>query len=169
MCDRNKLAAIARAEAEKPYIGIFSDSAPNIHNIVALFPNWSVNKADKLWCAAFVYHCVVLAGFNIPVRPKEASCSLAGCIAWEEWAQNDSRIEYRGASEPDFRPAAGDIVLFDGVFDKTAHDHIGIVLENYDDYIVTAEGNVENISRIVKREKNTHIRAYIRIPDNFSY
>ncbi len=49
------------------------------------------------------------------------------------------------------------------------HDHIGIVLENYDNYIITAEGNVENVSRILERKKNSHIRAYIRIPDNFSY
>lgn len=49
------------------------------------------------------------------------------------------------------------------------HDHIGIVLENYDDYIITAEGNVENVTRILERKKNVQIRAYIRIPDNYSY
>lgn len=43
------------------------------------------------------------------------------------------------------------------------------MLENYDDYIITAEGNVENVSRILERKKNSHIRAYIRIPGNFSY
>lgn len=169
MCDRNKLAAIARAEAQKPYNGIISDSAPNIYNIVALFPNWSVDEADGLWCAAFVYYCVILSGFNIPARPKEASCSLAGCVAWEEWAQTDNRIEYHTAGDTDFQPAAGDIVLFDRVFDNTTHDHIGIVLENHDSYIITAEGNVGNVSGILRREKNRHIRAYIRIPDDFSY
>lgn len=46
---------------------------------------------------------------------------------------------------------------------------MGIVLENYDDYMISAEGNVENVSRILERKKNDHIRAYIRIPDNFSY
>lgn len=38
MCDRNKLAAIARAEAEKPYNGKLNNCAPNIQDIVALFP-----------------------------------------------------------------------------------------------------------------------------------
>ena len=66
-------------------------------------------------------------------------------------------------------PNIQDIVLFDRVFNDTDHDHIGIVLENYDDYIITAEGNVENVSRILERKKNSHIRAYIRIPDNFLY
>lgn len=169
MCDRVKLAVIAREEAEKPYIGKLNNCTPNIQDIVARFPKWSVDEANGLWCAAFVYHCVILAGFKIPVRPKESSCSLAGCVAWEEWAQADSRIEYHSGNDNRFRPAVGDIVLFDRVFNNTDHDHIGIVLENYEDYMITAEGNVENISRILERKKNSHIRAYIRIPDHFSY
>lgn len=169
MCDRIKLATIAREEAKKPYNGKWNHCAPNIQDIVARFPKWSVDEADGLWCAAFVYHCVILAGFKIPVRPKESSCSLAGCVAWEEWAQADARIEYHSGNDNIFQPAAGDIVLFDRVFDNTDHDHIGIVLENYDDYMITAEGNVENVSRILERKKNSHIRAYIRIPDHFSY
>lgn len=84
MCDRNKLAAIAREETEKPYIGKLNNDVPNIENIDALFSKWSVDEANGLWCAAFVYYCVRLAGFKIPVRPKESSCSLAGCVAWEE-------------------------------------------------------------------------------------
>ena len=87
---------------------------------------------DGLWCAAFVYHCVVLAGFKIPVWPTESSFYFAGCIAWEEWAQADSRIEYHNGNDNTFQPAAGDIVLFDRVFHNTAHDHFGIVLENHD-------------------------------------
>lgn len=169
MCDRNKLAVIAREEAEKPYNGKLDHCAPNIQNIVALFPNWSVDEANGLWCAAFVYYCVTLAGFQIPVRPKESSCSLAGCVAWEEWAQADSRIEYRSGNDKAFHPEVGDIVLFDRVFNNSDHDHIGIVLENYSDHIITAEGNVENVSRILKRKKDSHIRAYIRIPDHFLY
>ncbi len=38
MCDRNKLAIIAREEAEKPYNGEVNDYMPNIQDIVALFP-----------------------------------------------------------------------------------------------------------------------------------
>lgn len=169
MCDRTKLAVIAREEAGKPYIGRMNNCVTNIQDIVALFPKWSVDEANGLWCAAFVYHCVILAGFKIPVRPKESSCSLAGCVAWEEWAQADNRIEYYSGNDNIFKPGIGDIVLFDRVFNNMDHDHIGIVLENYDNYIITAEGNVENVSRILERKKNSHIRAYIRIPDKFSY
>lgn len=101
----------------------------------------------------------------IPVRPKESSCSLAGCAAWEEWAQADNRIECHGGNDDVFKPAAGDIVLFDRVFNNTDHDYIEIVLKNYDGYIITAGGKVENVSRILERKKNSHIR----IPDKFSY
>lgn len=169
MCDRNRLAEIARAKAEKPYHGTGTHSAPNIQDLVAPFPNLSVDEADGLWCAIFVYHCVTLAGFKLPVRPKESPCSLAGCIAWDAWAQADSRIEYHRGDDDSFQPAAGDIVLFDRVFDNTEHDHIGIVLENGEDHLVTAEGNVGNVSRVLQRPKDDHIRAYIRIPDHFSY
>ena len=34
---------------------------------------------------------------------------------------------------------------------------------------ITAEGNVENVFCILERKKNSHIRAHIRIPDDFSY
>lgn len=34
---------------------------------------------------------------------------------------------------------------------------------------LSQSGNVENVARILERKKNSHIRAYIRIPDNFSY
>lgn len=69
MCDRMKLAVIAREEAEIPYNGKLNHCVPNIQDIAALFPKWSVDEANGLWCAAFVYHCVILAGFKIPVRP----------------------------------------------------------------------------------------------------
>ena len=52
MCDRNKLAAVAREEAERPYNGKSDNCASNIQDIVALFPQWSVEEANGLWCAA---------------------------------------------------------------------------------------------------------------------
>ena len=46
MCDRVKLAVIAREEAEKPYNGKLNNCVPNIQDIVALFPKWSVDEGD---------------------------------------------------------------------------------------------------------------------------
>ena len=82
---------------------------------------------------------------------------------------NNTGIEYFHANRNDFVPEAGDIVLFDNVFIDHEHDHIGIVIENKNASIIVAEGNINNVSGIVERKKDLHIRAYIRIPDNFKY
>lgn len=70
-----------------------------------------------------------------------------------------------------FTPSGGDIVLNDRVFMNCEHDHIGIVLEYKSSTIIVAEGNTfnDNISRIMERNKDEHIRPYIRIPENFNY
>lgn len=62
------------------------------------------------------------------------------------------------------------IVIYDCVFVNREHDHIGIVLENKENSIIVAEGNAynDNISRILERKKDKHIRGYIRIPDEYS-
>lgn len=172
MGTRIKLAKVAKAAAQKPFYGILQSQAPNIQPIVALFPRWNVEEADKNWCAAFVYYCCVEAGFQIPYSPNECiSCSLAGCGGWEDFALNDKRIEYHPGNDDNFIPAAGDIVLYDRVFINAEHDHMGIILENRPDSIIVAEGNTynDNISRVIIRDKDEHIRAYIRIPNNFNY
>ncbi len=80
----------------------------------------------------------------------------------------DSRITYHQDGES-FVPEAGDIVLYDRVFENREHDHIGIVLENRGDAILAAEGNIANRSGIIERMKDAHIRGYIRIPDGYKY
>lgn len=166
---RKKLAKTAEETAKLPFHGDVDGTASNLAPIVKPFPTWSVKEADGLWCAAFVYYCCKEAGFDIPYRPKEClSCHLAGCLGWEEFAISDPRIEYHKGSE-DFVPEAGDIVIYDRVFENNAHDHIGIVLEKRGRTILAAEGNVNNISGIVERPLDDHIRAYIRIPDGYKY
>lgn len=172
MCTRKRLAEVAKAAAQKPFYGILQNKEANIQPIVELFPKWNIKQADKNWCAAFVYYCCVEAGFKIPYSPNECiSCSLAGCGGWEDFAINDERMEYHHGSDNIFIPEAGDIVLYDRVFINTEHDHIGIVLENMSDSIIVAEGNTfdDNISRVLTRNKDEHVRAYIRIPNNFDY
>ena len=133
------------------------------------FPAWNLREADGLWCAAFVYYCCRKAGFDIPYRPGECkTCHLAACAGWEEFAAGDPRIEYHKGAEA-FIPEAGDIVIYDRVFENREHDHIGIVLEKRQHTILAAEGNVGNISGIVERPVDGHIRAYIRIPDGYRY
>ena len=80
----------------------------------------------------------------------------------------DPRIEYHGGGDG-FVPVAGDIVLYDRVFEGREHDPIGIVLENRAHAILTAEGNVNNVSCIVERPLDDHIRGFIRLPDGYRY
>jgi hypothetical protein len=172
MCTRKRLAEVAKAAAQKPFHGILENNDTNIQPMIDLFPKWNVKEADKNWCAAFVYYCCVEAGFIIPYSPKECiSCSLAGCGGWEDFAINDKRMEYYLGNDNTFVPEAGDIVLYDRVFINAEHDHIGIVIENMIDSIMVAEGNTyhDNISSVLLRNKDEHVRAYIRIPNNFDY
>ena len=164
-----RLAEIARAEALKCYHGFVSETEPNIMEFVKPFPRWSLKEADACWCAAFVYHCCCLAGFEIPIRPAGCiSSNLAGCPAWEEWAQSDERLLCFREGK-DYLPCAGDIVIFDRVFNGSEHDHIGVVLEVRTDGITTAEGNFNNVSAVVDRKRDEHIRCYIRIPEGYRY
>ncbi len=166
---REKLAKVAKEKAKLPFHGYMKDQASNIEPIIQLFPRWNVREADGLWCAAFVYYCCVEAGFEIPYRPREClTCHLAGCIAWEEFAVGDPRIAYHKGTER-FVPEAGDIVIYDRVFNNQEHDHMGIVLRKQEHTILAAEGNVQNRSGIIERPTDGHIRAYIRLPDGYKY
>ena len=166
---RKRLAEVSREKALLPFHGEVDGMESNLAPIVGLFPTWSLQEAEGAWCAAFVYYCCREAGFGIPYRPGECkTCHLAGCLGWEELAINDRRIEYHQAAE-DFVPEAGDIVIYDRVFENREHDHIGIVLEKREHTILAAEGNVNNVSTIVERPVDGHIRAYIRIPNGYQY
>lgn len=168
---RRRLAQIAKEKARLPFHGYIKGQASNLEPIVQRFPTWNIRDADGLWCAAFVYHCCVEAGFVIPYRPKECvSCHLAGCAGWEEYAMGDERIEYHKNGDG-FLPEAGDIVLYDNVFINQAHDHMGILLEVKQAAIIAAEGNIphDNTSGIIRRPMDEHIRAYIRIPNGYQY
>ena len=68
-----------------------------------------------------------------------------------------------------FIPEAGDIVLYDRVFENREHDHIGIVIEDRGNRILAAEGNASNRSGLILRPLDGHIRGFIRIPDDYRY
>jgi len=166
---RRKLAHVAKTEAQRFLHGKVMCTEHNLHEVIESFPKFLIEEADGMWCAAFVYYCCKKAGYNIPIKPWACSCNLAGCNAWDEWAQADENIVYATPDDVNFTPAAGDIVLFDRVFEGKEHDHIGVVIENRDASIVTAEGNINNVSGVIERYKDAHIRAYIRLPDHYEY
>ena len=166
---RARLASVAREKALIPLHGSVSGKASNLGPLVRLFPKCTLEELDGLWCAAFVYYCCTEAGFSIPYRPDECvTCHLAGCAGWEEFAAGDDRIEYHRAADG-FVPEAGDIVIYDRVFINREHDHIGVVLRGLERSIIAAEGNIRNVSGVIERPADEHIRAYIRLPDGYRY
>ena len=60
-------------------------------------------------------------------------------------------------------PQPGDLVLFDNLIENVELDHIGIVIEVKDNYIITSEGNYHNAAGIFNRTKDSTIRGYIRL------
>ena len=166
---REYLAQVAKEKALIPFHGAVDGLASNLAPVVRSFPTWSLRQADGLWCAAFVHYCCKEAGFGIPYRPAGCkTCHLAGCLGWEEFAVSDQRIAYHKGAEG-FIPEAGDIVLYDRVFENKEHDHMGIILEKRAHTILAAEGNINNVSETIERPIDGHIRAYIRIPDGYQY
>lgn len=172
-CTRSRLAEIALAQTQIPLHGYLDGQDTNLHPVVAPFRKWNLASADKGWCAAFVYYCCLLAGFEIPYKPRECNDtgSLAGCGSWEVFAQTNPQLEYHSRNDTLFTPETGDIVLFDHVFCEKDHDHMGIILSAQPDQLITAEGNAENTNTalVMERACNEHIRAYIRIPDRYRY
>ena len=150
---REHLAKVAKEMALVPFHGAVDGLESNLAPVVRPFPSWNIREA----------------GFEIPYRPNECkTCHLAACFGWEEFAINDHRIEYHKGTEA-FVPKAGDIVIYDRVFENREHDHMGIVLVKREHALLAAEGNVNNISGIIERPIDEHIRAYIRIPDGYQY
>ena len=166
---RAYLTKVAKDMALIPFHGYMEGKESNLEPVIRFFPKWTLREADGLWCAAFVYYCCREAGFEIPYRPDECkTCHLAACLGWEEFAINNQRIEYHKGTDA-FVPEAGEFVIYDRVFENKEHDHIGIILEKREDTILAAEGNVNNISGIMERSIDEHIRACIRIPDGYRY
>lgn len=159
------LANIAKAEAGKFFHGNVMGAATNLHPIADLFgytKTWTIDSWDNNWCAAFVYWCCLNAGYQLPIRYENegVSCNFAGCIAWEQWAKLP---EVGCWVERNLTPQAGDIALFDYLYQNKAHDHIGIVINAGKTFIETAEGNFNNVSAIVKRPYD-NVRGYVRMP-----
>lgn len=164
----HKLANIATLEAKKFYHGTTMGTESNLQPIANLFPStptWNLESWNNCWCAAFVYFCCIQAGLSLPVRYNNDSITsnFAGCIAWEQWAKLPEKSLWHTLDEKSFRPRIGDIVLFDKVFIDSECDHMGIIVQYNQDSIMVSEGNYSNVSAIVKRFLDDHIRGFVRL------
>jgi hypothetical protein len=164
---RHALAQIAEKLARKPLRGDENKAGADLAPVLAHFTRKNHNIGFD-WCAAFVYHCCVQAGFEIPARyPEPIRYSFAAVPAWLQWAKLPGHRFYYSAQNRVFVPCRGDLVVFDNVLGNVPHDHIGIVLAVRRRELTTAEGCVANASGIFRRRRGRCIRGYVRIPSDY--
>lgn len=174
----SRLADIAEELARKAIVGERTDA--DFMRIIRYFPEASAfGELTSAWCAAFVYHCCLEAGLELPIRTihtagKVAPCRLACVAAWYEWGTEHG---FCHTESEGFVPERGDIVIYDNIIppeDKPAggpwYDHIGIVVCRDGGNLAVAEGNIgnKNVSGIVPRKRGENIGCYLRIPEGFA-
>ncbi|MCD9023457.1 CHAP domain-containing protein [Cohnella silvisoli] len=163
---RQLLANIAEKLAQKPIIGNEHQYGPDIEPLLLYFDRSDKNIGFP-WCAAFVYHCSVQAGFGLPVKDPRVKNRFASVHAWLEWSKLQGY--YYPVTEVTFKPDRGDLIIYDDIDGNGPHDHIGVVLGTEEEYIITAEGNVKNKSGIFRRDRFLYINGYVRIDNSYRY
>jgi hypothetical protein len=143
-------------------------------DIVRYYPeDNSFDELKNYWCAAFVYHCALLAGLELPIRKPPFKYRFAGVGTWYEWGKANNICFYE---KDGFVPSRGDIVIYNNIIppenkpqNSAWHDHIGVVLACEEDYLVVAEGNIDNlnVSGVIRRKRNDTIGCFVRIPDDY--
>ena len=93
-----------------------------------------LNKSGH-WCAEFASYVIN----NSDINENAKTVTSISCTAMQS---NMSKSEYWSEPEDDIK--AGDIIFYNWNhdYDSTGNlDHVGIVVEVHDDYIITIEGN----------------------------
>ena len=79
---------VAEELALRPFHDKIMGLPSNIAPIMDHFPDGPRAGFEGKWCAAFVYHCCVQAGFAVPYRyPAKSFGTFAGVQAWLRWAR----------------------------------------------------------------------------------
>lgn len=145
-------------------------------NIIKYYPEPSAfDELKNYWCAAFVYHCALETGLELPIKQPPYRYRFAGVGTWYEWAKDKHFCYYETDG---FIPSRGDIVIYNNIIppenkqkNSPWHDHIGVVLSCEEEYLLVAEGNTnnQNVSGIIQRKRDETIGCFVRIPDGFEY
>jgi hypothetical protein len=171
---KSLMADIAEELSEKNITGERDNK--DFMEIIKYYPEESAfDELKNAWCAAFVYHCALRAGIELPIRQPPVGNRLAGVGSWYEWSKLNNICFYE---KDGFVPARGDVVIYNNIIpienkpkDSLWHDHIGIILSCEENFFVVAEGNInnKNISGIIKRKRDKTIGCFIRLTDGYKY
>ncbi|MDL2302383.1 hypothetical protein LJC58_08515 [Lachnospiraceae bacterium OttesenSCG-928-D06] len=162
--DNCQLARIAIEESKKFYHGNMPGVSSNLHPLIECFPfpnTETLDNWDYVWCGAFVYHCVRLFDYDLPVHypDKRISGNFAGVLSWMQWAKLPEVNKWVDAKE---EPMLGDIVLLQQFCNIDFPDHMGIVTDISQEFLEDAEGNFNNMTAMVKRDYK-NVFGYIRL------
>jgi HD superfamily phosphohydrolase YqeK len=145
-------------------------------DIIKYYPEAvAFDELKNSWCAAFIYHCALKSGMELPIRQPPFKYRFAGVGTWYEWGKANGFCFYE---KDGFIPSRGDIVIYNNIIspdnkpkDSAWHDHIGIVLFCESDFLVVAEGNInnQNVSGVIKRRRDNTIGCFVRISDDYKY
>lgn len=144
-------------------------------DIIKYYPEAAAfDELKNGWCAAFVYHCALKAGVELPIKQPPFKYRFAGVGTWYEWGKANSFCFYE---KDGFLPSRGDIVIYNNIIPPENkpkgpwHDHTGIVLSCESEYLIVAEGNInnQNVSGVIKRRRDNTIGCFVRIPDDYKY
>jgi len=107
------------------------------------------------WCAQFVSYCLYACGFTDEMQDK-GKIGFAYCPSGINWYKNQGAF-YRST------PKIGDIVFFDWQRDGVS-DHVGIVTQVLDDFVLTIEGNTSdsnwsNGGTVARKKRAKHLVA----------
>lgn len=191
--NKSVFADIAEELAQKKICG---DRNSDVYmNIIKYYPEEAAfDELKNAWCAAFVYHCALEAGLELPIRQPPFKYRFAGVGTWYNWGKvkgfcsgfmsdeyynQQSNLPVSWEERLDgFVPSRGDIVIYYNIIDpdykpkdSAWHDHIGVLLSYEGEYLMVAEGNADNrnVSGIIKRKLDNTIGGFIRIPDGYIY
>ena len=145
-------------------------------DIIKYYPEATAfEELKNAWCAAFVYHCALESGIELPIKQPPFKNRFAGVGTWYEWGKANGFCFYE---KDGFIPSRGDIIIYNNIVsldnkpkDSAWHDHIGIVLFCESEFLVVAEGNInnQNVSGVIKRRRDNTIGCFVRIPDDYKY
>ncbi len=161
------LVFYAYQEGQLKLKGNTHKAGPEIEKYLSVFRP-ELSKRDSLyfdlnrgydWCCAYVYFLLQKIGYPLSLTPLQNSQEHLGAVrVWYKWALQENKfIDIHDDAKP------GDLVIFNYLTAPTEHDHIGIVVGNFEKYLITSEGNVNNSSGIFKRPKDNKICGYISL------
>ena len=168
---RRLAVQIAKRLGESQLRGNSDNAGPQIERFLRLFRsefnrNEGTSKYSDLnegfgWCGCFIYYCFQHSGFRFDPKPSgKLRTNLALGSMWKAWALLEENGFYVSSED---LPEVGDIVVLSKSISDIECDHLGIVVDEGEDHLTMAEGDVQNSTGIFSRSVSPNANCYVRL------